>query len=365
MIPAISRAEALARPQQPIPVPKPAGRVMRAASPDEILAAVEDAQDGDHIVIAKGHYQMPRDCILTKNRVVILGETGNRDDVVLDAGMEFDDSTPVFRTRNGAPAILKISHARDVIVADLTFANSPKYGVLFFGDGGVSGLRIWNVRFHNIWARGLKGTAARSYDDRGYPPEVYPVSPETLERIRPRDGEVRNCLFDCDHTKRNEQDSANGDYISGMDLMNIKDWRISGNVFVGLRGKNGGGRGAIFIWNESEDVLIEDNLMVDCDRAIALGNPSGKPGKSFHIRGAVVRGNTILGGSNKAVEVEFGDEVRILGNRIASGERTRFAAVQMLDILSTALVSGNEIARGPAATYNLDPKVRVVDDLEV
>lgn len=365
MIPAISRAEALARPQQPLPLPTPRGRVVRAADPDEILAAVEDAQDGDYIIIAKGHHRMPRDCILTKNRVVIRGETGNRDDVVLDAGLEFNDDTPVLRTRNGAPAILKISHARDVTVADLTVANSPKYGILFFGDGGVSGLRVWNVRFHNIWARGLKGTAARAYDDRGYPPEVYPVSPAALERIRPRGGEVRNCLFDCDHDKRNDQDGFGGDYISGMDMMNAKDWRIIDNVFVGLRGKHGEGRGCVFIWNESEDVLIEGNLMVDCDRAVALGNPSGKEGKRFHIRGAVVRGNTILGGSNKAVEVDYGDAVQILGNRIASGERLRHAAIQVLDILNEALVSGNEIARGQGPTYKLDPKVRVVDDMVV
>jgi hypothetical protein len=207
-------------------LPTPTGRVVRAKTALEIIAAVEDAEDGTTIIIAKGHYLMPRDCILTKNRVTICGETGNRDDVILDGNMEYNDTTPVFRTRNGAPALIKISHAKNVTIADLTVANNPKYGILFFGDSGVSGLRVWNVKFHNIWARGLKGTSAVSYDDRGCTPEVLQFTDEEIERIRPHDGEVRGCLFVCDHTKRNDQDGFDADYIAGMDLMHIKNWTI-------------------------------------------------------------------------------------------------------------------------------------------
>jgi len=362
VIPAYTREDVLRLPQQRPPLPTPGGPVVRAASALEIIQAIEEAEDGSTIVIAKGHYRMPRDCILTKHRVVIRGETGNREDVILDGGMEFDDDTPVFRTRNGAPALIKIAHARGVTIADLTVANNPKYGILFFGDAGVHDLKIWNVKFHNNWARGLKGTAARSYDDRGYPPEVLPVSPEALARIRPRGGEVRGCLFICDHAKRNDKDQFNGDYIAGMDLMNLKDWVISGNIFVGLRGKNGEGRGAVFIWNQSEGVTVEDNVFFDCDRCVALGNPSGKAGKPFHIRGATVRGNLLLGGSGKGIEIDYGDEITISGNRIASAVRSAHAAIHAIDIASTALVTGNEIVRGTGPTYNLDSKVRVVDD---
>lgn len=362
MIPTYSLADVLKLPQQRPPLPEPRGPVVRVDSALEIIAAIEEAEDGSTIIIAKGHYRMPRDCILTKHRVVIRGETGNREDVILDAGMEFNDGTPIFGTRNGAPALIKIAHARGVTIADLTVANCPKYGILFFGDAGVHDLKIWNVKFHNNWARGLKGTAARSYDDRGYPPEVLPVSAEALARIRPRNGEVRGCLFICDHIKRNDKDFDNGDYIAGMDLMNVKDWVIAGNVFAGICGKNGGGRGAVFIWNEAEGVTVEDNVFFDCDRCVALGNPSGKADKPFHIRGATVRNNLLLGGTGKGIEIDYGDDITISGNRIASAVRTEHAAIQVLDITAKALVTGNEIARGSGPTYNLDAKVRVVDD---
>lgn len=365
MIPAYSLADVLALPQRRIPIPESDGPVVRVASAVDIITAIEDAEDGTTIVIAKGHYRMPRDCILTSHRVVIRGESGDRDDVVLDGGMEFDDDTPVFKTRIGAPALIKISHARNVTIADLTVANSSKYGILFLGDGGVRNLRIWNVKFHNIWARGLKGTSARRYDDRLYPPEVHPIGSADLERTRPCNGEVRNCLFVCDHVKRNDKDQFDGDYISGMDLMHVKDWVVRDNVFVGIRGKNGNGRGAVFIWQESVGVRVEDNVFFACDRGIALGNPSGKDGKPFHIKGAVIRGNVILGGSDKAIEIDFGEDITIVENRIASAERTDYATISMVDISGNALVSGNEIARGPGPIYKVDGKVRVVDDLIV
>jgi hypothetical protein len=173
---------------------------------------------------------------------------------------------------------------------------------------------------------------------------------------------VRNCLFVCDHAKRNDQDQFDGDYIAGMDLMRLKNWVVRGNVFAGLRGKHGGGRGAVFIWNESEGVTVEDNVFFACDRGIALGNPSGKNGKSFHIRHAVIRDNLILGGVNKAIEIDFGDDITITGNRISSAERTEHATLSVLDIATDAFISGNEIVRGSGPTYKVDGKVRIVDD---
>lgn len=362
MIPAYTLADVLALPQRRAVLPEPSGPVIRVASAIDIIAAIEDAEDGTTILIAKGHYRMPRDCILTSHRVVIRGETGNRDDVVLDGGMEFDDDTPVFKARIGAPALIKLSHARDATIADLTVANSPKYGILFFGDGGIRNLRILNVKFHNIWARGLKGTSARRLDDKLFPAELHAISDTELERSRPCNGEVRDCLFICDHIKRNDQDQFDGDYISGMDLMHVRNWTVHDNVFVGIRGKNGNGRGAVFIWQESVGVRVENNIFFACDRGIALGNPSGKPGKPFHIKDAVVRDNVILGGSDKAIEIDFGVNISIIGNRISSAERKDYASISMVAISGDTRVSGNEIARGPGPIYHLEDNVQPVDD---
>ena len=363
MIPRYTKEELLKIKQKRIELPTPTGLVVKVNTEAAIIDAIEDAEDGTTIIIAKGHYKMFRDCILTSHRVTIKGETGNREDVILDAEMEYDDGTRKYCTRIGAPAIIKITHARNVTIADLTIANCPKYGILFFGDGNVQSLKIYNVKFHNIWARGLKGTFERNYDDKGMDAPIVPATREHCEHVRPRNGEVRNCLFIADHTKKNDQDQFQGDYIAGMDMMNLKDWVIADNIFIGIKGKNGGARGGIFIWQESENITVENNIFFDCDKGVNLGNPSGKNGREFHIKNGIVRNNIILGGTNKAIEVDYGENIKISGNKISSDVRTEYPAFRVVDILSTALIEKNEITKDNFETYQLDPKVKVEGDI--
>ncbi|NRA40446.1 MAG: hypothetical protein HRU15_20045, partial [Planctomycetes bacterium] len=225
------------KPAEPLPAPE--GKIVRVNTAISIIRAIEDADENSTILIAKGHYIMPRDARLCTHRVTIRGETGNREDVILDLAQEFNDDNAQFQTRMQAPAIIKIMQARNVTIADLTLANSPKYGLLFFGSGRVHGLKVYNVKFHNIWARGIKGTG--SYRIDGTVIEHMDVeTPERLEWVRARNGEIRNCLFVADTVKQNDQDGFGGDYIAGMDLMNVDNFIIADCHFVGIRGNKGG-----------------------------------------------------------------------------------------------------------------------------
>lgn len=346
------------------PLPAATGKIVRVDTPDMIIRAIEDAEEGTTIVIAKGHYLMPRDCLVTTHHLTIRGETGNREDVVLDSGMEFEDTTPKYSTKIGAPAIIKITHARGVTIADLTVANNPKYGILFLGDGRVHDLKIYNVKFHNIWARGLKGTGAGRVDDH-FIEHMDVKTDDWIDWVRPRGGEIRHCLFIADTPKQNDQDGFQGDYIAGMDLMNVDHFTIADCTFIGIRGKNGGGRGSVFIWNHSDNVVVENNHFYDCDKGISLGNPSGQEDKAYHIRNSVVRNNTIIGGSNKAIEIDYGDNIEITNNTIESDIRKQFAAIQVINISNSALVSHNTIRLNGEEPFNCDEKVRIdANDIE-
>ncbi len=350
------------KPAPALPVPE--GKVVRVDSPMGIIRAIEDADEGSTILIAKGHYMMPRDCMLMTHCVTIRGETGNREDVILDCGMDdLNDSNPIYSTRIGASAIIKITQARGVTIADLTLANNPKYGILFFGDGRVQDLTVYNVKFHNIWARGLKGTGAARLDDKEcLDLDLDLKDPERLEWVRPRNIQVRHCLWVIDRVKQNIDDFAQGNYIAGMDVMNVANYTVSDCTFIGIRGRTGGGRGSIFIWQHCDDVTIENNHFYHCDKGISLGNPSGKEGKAYHIRNSVIRNNTIIGGSNKAIEVDFGNNINIVNNTIESEIRKDFAAIQVIDIKETSLVEGNTIRLHGEEPFNCDDTVTIGDN---
>lgn len=82
-------------------------------------------------------------------------------------------------------------------------------------------------------------------------------------------------------------------------MMWLKDWTIADNVFVNIRGHNGVGRGAIFVWVRSEDVVAERNIIVNCDRGIAFGNPSSE---YPHMTRGIARNNFIVAGASQAIE---------------------------------------------------------------
>ncbi len=340
------------------PLPAATGKIVRVDTALDIIRAIEDAEEHSTILIAKGHYMMPRDCMLMTHRVTIRGETGNRDDVILDSGMEFDDTNLKFSTRIGASAIIKITQAREVCIADLTLANNPKYGILFFGDGRVNDLQIYNVKFHNIWARGLKGTGADRIDDKV--PEGHDLANhERIEWVRPRNGQVRHCLFVADTVKKNDKDGFDGDYIAGMDLMNVENFTVADCTFIGIRGKNGGGRGSVFIWHLCDNVRVENNHFYHCDKGVSLGNPSGQEKSIYHIRDSVISGNTIIGGSNKAIEVDHGNNVKVINNEIESEIRKGFPAIQMLHISQESLVEGNTLRLHGEEPFNCDDTVTI------
>ncbi len=356
------------------PLAPPEGKVVRVSTPWEIIHAIEDAEEHTTILIAKGRYVMPRDCILNTHYVCIRGETGNRDDVILDGDTEFNQKHIPLGTRmmsggDRAPSIIKLIRCRHVCIADLTVANSPKYGIMFIGDGRVNNLTIYNVKFHNIWARGLKGTGPFRIDHMPYTKEELgydPMADEHLQWNRPRHGRVQYCLFVNDHPKRDLVDPDEGNYICGLDLMALQDWVIADNAFVGMRGASGRGRGAVFIWVLSEDVVVENNLFIHCDKAISLGNPSGRQ-NAHHIKNAVVKNNTIVGGCNKAIEIQHGDNVEIHNNRICSFDRKEYHAIQVLDIVSQVQVHDNIIQKDALDAFNVGEHVtvgkNVVDDL--
>lgn len=332
-IPAIA---ALAAPAPPLG--EPTGNVVTVSSERELQRALNAAADHMTIVIADGTYKLTGTLYIDhKEGLTVRSLSGRRGSVILDGQ---DKVEWIFDIRGG----------KDITIAGLNFQNATRFGIRMLGDSDVDGLHVSNCVFHNIWVRMIKGTHPAHPEDLG----DYTNTPEYTQRIRPRNGSIRYCLFFNDHPKTNANDGFRGDYVSAMDLMMLKDWVIADNVFVGIRGLRGGGRGAIFVWVGSEGVVTERNVFFDCDRSIAYGNPSGDC--PLHMTGGIIRNNFIVAGSHgySAIELARTSGCQVYNNTVLC-PRSNEPAIHIMQRTENDLVVNNilmgEATQREGATY--------------
>lgn len=279
-----------ARDIPPLQLPE-GSRQVRVGSDSELASAVEQARDGDLILVADGSYRVGRPIKFDKvKNVTLRGASGNPAKVNL-RGIGFGQV-------NIRDDILRIGSCENVTIAYLTFADCHAYGLKVEAEHSPKNIHVYGCRFLNIGTRGLKGSTAKGTVAAG--------------------GSVRFCHFENNRVPPREWQFG-GDYISAIDMMSLEDWTFSDNTFESIKGARGGGRAAIFIWVRSRRIVIERNRILNCDRGIALGNPSGssneEPGM-LHARDCICRNNAIVCGPDAGIELAWVDGVKLHHNTV-------------------------------------------------
>lgn len=281
-------------PQAP-PLPPPRGEVVRVATVEELFAAVAGVRPGGTILLANGHYWLPRCLQIRTDEVTLRGASGDRTQVILDGAQSQDGELVALHACSG------------VTLADLTLQNIRHNGLKLNSDSNVQRVTLYNCVLRNLWQRAVKGVK---------------VPPDRLEQFRPSDCRIQYCLFLNDRAKSFADDPTdtpanfNGNYVGGIDVMFARRWLIADNVFLGIQGRTREGRGAIFLWHETEDCVVERNVMVDCDTGIALGNSHKPADVSVHAVRCVVRNNFITRAPENGIVADYTRDCRIVHNTI-------------------------------------------------
>lgn len=295
----VSRAVPMWFPKAP-PLTPPQAEIIHVATVDELFRAIEDIAGGGTILLGEGHYKLPQAIILQeKKNISIRSAAGDPAKVTL-SGKGWDSEVK-------GDDILRIAHCEGITIADLTFADCRSYGIKLEAENAPKDICIYNCRFRNIGVRAIKGSA-------GQDPNVRAVR-----------GSVRYCHFE--NTKVPPAHWLfGGDYIAAIDMMALEDWTFSDNVFRNIKGRNGGGRAAIFIWVRSRRVVVERNLIINCDRGVSFGNPgqstaniSGE--QLIYVRDGIIRNNSITGGPDCGIELWYAEHIKVCNNSIWRPER--------------------------------------------
>jgi len=294
------------------PPPQRNGRMIAVRTVPALEEALRDAHPGDTIVLEEGIYTLDRTLwIVDKTHVTLCGRSRDPSKTILK-GKGWGKPSDDYRTIANQD-LLVIRSSQDILIANLTFADGAHYGIRIGADNDLSapnpgGIHIYNCYFRDIATRAIKGVAMANRK---------PVS----------GGSVRFCVFE--NTKVPDPSWSwaiyGGNYISSIDMMYLEAWNFSDNLFLNIKGATGGGRGAIFVWNQSRNIVVERNVFVGCDRAIAFGNPSKPTGYqegTLHVYDGIIRNNFIIVGANphttgvKGIEIVWVDNVQVHHNSI-------------------------------------------------
>lgn len=281
--------DVLGRPIPPLELPR--GRVVRVSKSSELKPALESAREGDVILIADGEYKVGRLMFMRGRRnITVCGESKDPTKVIIRG----KGWTPV----NHGDDILRIGDCEKITIAHVTFTDCHAYALKVQAESFPKDINIYNCHFRDIATRGIKGSS----------------SPEG----RALKGSVRYCHFE--NTKIPPRSwQFGGNYITGIDMMALDGWTFADNVFKNIKGATGGARGAIFIWVRSRNLVVERNVMIDCNRGIAFGNPSGSTARTknmLHITNAVCRNNFIKTGPDAGIELAWVENVKVYNNSI-------------------------------------------------
>ncbi len=296
------------------PLPKPTGKVVYVTNTEELYKAVRNLEPYTTVVLKEGTYKLTDTIVLDKEGVTLRGESDDRRKVVLEGfGFYYPDDKAQIN------AII-IQCATDITVANLTITEFNVHGISVQGwsDPTPHRVHIYNVGFMNVGHQNIK------------------VNPG-VDRPAPEGGIVEYCYFE--QTKRiymGRRDSKGGDYTGGFDAHKIKDWIVRENVIINIQGSKGGADAGIFIWNHSSGNIIEKNLIIGCDKGIAVGNPfighfASYPegSEKYHCKGGIIRNNFVYSYYNMpGIEAYAAPGVKIYNNTVVNEDTGCQRAIQ-------------------------------------
>ncbi len=239
--------------------PLPSATGITVSTEAQLRDRAQNAAAGTTIKIRAGLYQMQDFIYIVNNGITLRGETGNRADVILDFGGMVAGHFGI------------LVDADDVTIADLTIRNAHDHGVSIQGRDRP---KLYNLHIKDIG--------------------------DQLVKVNPAGNGSEDGLLACSRLEYTT--SAPDDYTNGISAHQAHRWVVRDNEWYRIRGNADQTGPAILFWSGSSDTVVERNLLVDCYRGIAFGNPSHS---GVDHTGGIVRNNFIYSSLAHDVAIEM------------------------------------------------------------
>jgi len=324
--------------QAPCPaLPPAAGPTTSVSTPAQLEAAVNGAAAGDTILLQDGFYDLSGVVIwIDTPNLTLRSASGNREAVVLDG--DYDASFG---------ELLSI-HASGVTIADLTLQRAYNHPIHITGtaSGPISGILLHNLHIIDPGQQAVK---------------VNPISTGV--------GTVDDSTIECsliELTRSGRPHIRDNCYTGGIDAHDATGWRVWRNRIQGFWCASGLSEHGIHFWRQSQDTIVEDNVVLDCARGIGFGLGEGAEGHS----GGIIRNNFVAAADTDLFDSEYGFDggialwgaggAQVYHNTVAATQAP-FASIEWRFASTTAEIANNLVTHSMVgrngATANLTTNI--------
>lgn len=254
----------------PVNETDPGKSVLEVNSDAELRGIIGNLPANTVILIAPGTYSLPQTISIEQNNVTIRGNSNRCDEVRL-VGMGMDNADGASRVPHGI-----LINARNTKIQNLTIEQIYHHPISI-GPRAVAP-EIYNVQLLDAGEQFIKVNSAESTSGV-------------------RNGRVEYTIMKYTNSTPSADRGAGVGLIQGINIHSGNNWLIRHNRFENLHTPDSADwllNSAIVVWSLSSDTIVENNVFINVDRAVAFGLSERQ---DEHMRG-IIRNNMIVMNEN-------------------------------------------------------------------
>lgn len=261
-------------------------KIIDVSNTQQLYSALIKANKSGYTVIslADGVYTVTKTLVVKGDYVTLKSLSGNRQNVVLTGqGM---------RKSEGVDNLIRVS-GKHFILDGITLQKVGNHLIQIAGEQNADFPTLRNCVLRDAYEQLLK------------------VSYNRKTKVASDNGLIENCKF--------VYTAGIGPqyYIGGIDVHGGRNWIVRKNFFQGIASPESKvAEHAIHFWNNTKNTLVEDNIIINCDRGIGFGM-TNRPNI-----GGVIKNNLILHSANDHPNADVGiileesPDTKVLDNKI-------------------------------------------------
>jgi hypothetical protein len=302
---------ASAQPSRPAQPNQANQKTIQVSQTQQLYAALRHANKFGytHIVLADGMYNVHKTLLIKNDHVTLSSLSANREKVVISGrGM---------RKTKGVDNLIRVS-GKHFTLDGITLQQAGNHLVQIAGEQDADFPILRNCVLRDGYEQLLK------------------VSYNRKTKISSDNGLIENCEFSYTAGIGPQY------YIGGIDVHGGHNWVVRGSVFRGIASPSSRiAEHAIHFWNNTQNTLVEDNIIINCDRGIGFGM-TNRPNM-----GGLIQNNLILHSANSHPSADVGiileesPNTKILNNKIYLAHSYRHAIEYRFASTVNVEISGN------------------------